>query len=218
MKPEARSMQLPFDVQEADRAIASADRAMAGVIEQHGPCKMTIIPVESPFEALFKSIIYQQLSTQSATAIYNRVLHLFDTGIPSPEATLKLSDEALRGAGMSRQKIAYMRDLASKSVEGIVPGLAELDTLSDQEILERLTAVHGIGRWTVEMLLMFSMGRPDILPSTDLGIRKGFQEVYAHEALPKPRQIETYGERWRPYRTIASWYLWRVVDGDNEAW
>ncbi len=211
-------MNLPFDVQEADRVISSVDDAMAGVIDRHGPCKMSIIPVQSPFESLFKSIIYQQLSTQSATAIYNRVLNLFDNGIPSAHVTLKLTDEELRGAGMSRQKISYMRDLAEKTTEGIVPPLEELDVLSDSEILDRLTAVHGIGRWTVEMLLMFSMGRPDILPSTDLGIRKGFQQVYGHQELPKPKQIEKYGERWRPYRTIASWYLWRVVDGDNDAW
>ena len=211
-------MELPFDVRAADRTIASSDEVMARIIDAYGPCEMTIIPVQSPFEALFKSIIYQQLSTQSATAIYNRVLALFDEGTPSARLTLTLTDEDLRGAGMSRQKIAYMRDLAAKSVEGIVPALKELKQLSDGEILDRLTAVHGIGRWTVEMLLMFSMGRPDILPSTDLGIRKGFQRVYEHENLPKPREIEKHGERWRPYRTIASWYLWRVVDGDNEAW
>ncbi len=211
-------MELPFDVKEADRVISSVDEAMAGVIERYGPCKMSLNVVQSPFQALFKSIIYQQLSTQSATSIYNRVLQLFDTGVPSPQVTLNLTDEELRGAGMSRQKISYMRDLAVKTAEGTVPSLEELDRLPDEEILERLTAVHGIGRWTVEMLLMFSMGRPDILPSTDLGIRKGFQQVYGHEELPKPRQIEKYGELWRPYRTIASWYLWRVVDGENDAW
>ncbi len=211
-------MELPFDIKEADRAIADADEHMARIIAIHGPCKMTVSPVESPFEALFKSIIYQQLSTRSATAIYNRVLDLFEGNMPAPRATLALPDEAMRGAGMSKQKVAYTKDLALKSVEGTVPDIQELKGLSDEEIVTRLTEVRGIGKWTVEMLLMFSMGRPDILPSTDLAIRKGFQQVYGHETLPKPTEIDRFGERWRPYRTIASWYLWRVVDGDNAEW
>ena len=211
-------MELPFDVKEADEALAQADQHMAKIIARYGPCQMTIRPVSSPFESLFRSIIFQQLSTASATAIYNRVAALFADEIPTPTAALALSDEAMRGAGMSKQKIAYTRDLAAKSDEGVVPTLAELHTLSDEEILSRLTSVKGIGRWTVEMLLMFSLGRPDVLPSTDLVIRKGFQQVYGHEELPKPKEIDKFGERWRPYRTIASWYLWRVIDGDNDAW
>ncbi len=211
-------MELPFDVKTADRAIADADEHLARVIAKHGPCAMTIRPVKSPFEALFRSIIYQQLSTQSATAIYNRVLGLFDNGQPTPELMLASPEEELRGAGMSRQKVKYAKDLALKSTQGTVPLMSELELLSDQEIIERLTAVHGIGRWTVEMLLMFSMGRPDVLPSTDLAVRKGFQIVYGHEELPKPKEIDRFGECWRPYRSIASWYLWRVVDGDNAEW
>ena len=211
-------MELPFDVHHADQVIAKADSTMAKVISQYGPCKMTIRPVNNPFESLFRSIIFQQLSTASATAIFDRVAGLFKSGVPSPDETLALSDEVLRNVGMSRQKIAYTRDLAAKSIEGVVPTLKELHALPDQEILDRLTAVKGIGRWTVEMLLMFSMGRPDILPSTDLAIRKGFQLVFGQEHLPKPREIDQYGERWRPFRSVASWYLWRVIDGDNDAW
>lgn len=211
-------MELPFDVNKADTALSEVDQQLAEVIAQYGPCQMTVRPVSDPFESLFRSIIFQQLSTASATAIYNRVVNFFDAGIPTPAATLALSEEEMRSAGMSKQKIAYTRDLAQKSTEGIVPDLEELHTLNDEEILTRLTAVKGIGRWTVEMLLMFSLGRPDVLPSTDLAIRKGFQQVYGHEELPKPKEIDKFGELWRPYRTIASWYLWRVIDGDNEAW
>ncbi len=211
-------MELPFDVVEADKALSQADQQLAKVIAQYGPCQMTIRPVSSPFESLFRSIIFQQLSTASATAIYNRVAALFENEIPTPTAALALSAEDMRGAGMSKQKIAYTQDLAIKSEEGVVPSLGELHSLTDEEILSRLTSVKGIGRWTVEMLLMFSLGRPDVLPSTDLVIRKGFQQVYGYEELPKPKEIDTFGERWRPYRTIASWYLWRVIDGDNDAW
>ena len=211
-------MELPFDVKAAEQALSSADPQMAAVIEAYGPCTMTITPFQSPFESLFKTIIFQQLSTASANAIFGRVLTLFDGESPTPKTTLGIADEAFRGAGMSKQKIRYARDLAEKTIAGTVPEMTALAALSDQEIIERLSAVHGIGRWTVEMLLMFNMGRPDILPSTDLVIRKAFQQIYKHEELPKPKAIDAFGERWRPYRSIASWYMWRVVDGDNDAW
>ncbi len=211
-------MELPFDVKAAEAALASADPRMGEIIEAYGPCTMTITSLQSPFESLFKTIIFQQLSTASANAIFGRVLALFDGKAPTPDRTLVIADEAYRGAGMSKQKIRYVRDLAQKTLEGTVPEMAALAHLSDQEIIERLSAVHGIGRWTVEMLLMFNMGRPDILPTTDLVIRKAFQQIYNHEALPKPKAIDAFGERWRPYRSIASWYMWRVIDGDNDAW
>lgn len=211
-------MELQCDVHEATRALSKADADLAKVIDQFGPCTMTIRSINGPFEALFRSIIFQQLSTQSATAIHGRAIGLYDNNLPTPKQTLQIEDEAFRSVGMSRQKIKYTRDLAAKSIEGVVPEMSQLHKLSDQEIIERLTQVHGIGRWTVEMLLMFSMGRPDVLPSTDLAIRKGFQQVYNFTDLPKPKEIDQYGTRWQPYRTIASWYLWRVVDGDNDEW
>lgn len=211
-------MELPFDVEAAEKALASADPVMGNVIAQYGPCAMTITPFQSSFASLFRTIIYQQLSTASANAIFSRVLALFEGEGPTPVATLALEDDAYRAAGMSRQKIKYARDLAQKTLDGTVPEVAALAHLSDQEIITRLSAVHGIGRWTVEMLLMFNMGRPDILPSTDLVIRKAFQQIYDHTELPKPKAIDAFGERWRPYRSIASWYMWRVIDGENAAW
>ncbi len=211
-------MELPFDVEAAEKVLTSVDPLMGEVIAAHGPCAMTITPFQSSFQSLFRTIIFQQLSTASANAIFGRVLALFEDNIPTPAATLDMAADAFRGAGMSRQKIKYAQDLAQKTLEGTVPEVSALAHLTDQEIIERLSAVHGIGRWTVEMLLMFNMGRPDILPSTDLAIRKGFQQIYKHEDLPKPKAIDAFGERWRPYRSIASWYMWRVVDGDNAAW
>ncbi len=136
----------------------------------------------------------------------------------TPDALLVLPDDALRGAGLSRNKLAAARDLADKTLDGTVPPLDVLHALPDDEIQRRLCAVRGIGRWTVEMLLIFNMGRPDVLPSTDLGVRKGFQLVTGTEELPAPRALDAHGERWRPYRSVASWYLWRLVDGDNSDW
>lgn len=211
-------MQLPFDLEKAEKVLAEADGEMAKAIEQYGSPTLTLETMESPFAALYRSILFQQLSTRSATAIFNRVKALYKNDTPAPKQTLEIADEVFRGAGLSRQKIKYVRDLALKTIEGTVPPLSELEKCTDDEIVERLTAVHGIGRWTVEMLLIFSMGRPDVLPVTDLAIRKGFQALYKTPDLPAPRDITRYGEKWRPYRSIASWYLWRVVDGDNDAW
>ena len=211
-------MDLLFDINKADKTLAEADPAMAGVIARYGPCGMAVQDISSTFASLLRSIVFQQLSTASANAIYSRVVALFDEKEPFPERIPILDDESLRGAGLSKQKIAYLRDLADKTLKGIVPPLDVLIDLPDAEILKRLTQVHGIGRWTVEMLLMFSLGRPDVLPATDLALQKGFQQIYETPDLPKPRAIEQFGERWRPYRTVASWYLWRVIDGDNPAW
>jgi len=137
------------------------------------------------------------------------------SGFPTPEEILALDKTKLRGAGLSRQKTVAVKDLAAKTLDGTVPPLAKLRRMGEEEILERLTQVHGIGEWSVQMFLMFRLGRPDVLPIHDLGIRKGFQIVYGHEDVPKPQAILEYGERWRPYRSIASWYLWRAADEES---
>lgn len=211
-------MSLPYDLEHAVQTLADADKCLARVIRVVGPCRLELRAIDSPFEALLRAIIFQQLSTKAASTIYDRVLDLFPARVPTPLAIRETPDDTLRGAGMSRAKIASANDLASRTIAGDVPGLKALHSMEDDEIISKLSEVRGIGRWTVEMLLIFSTGRPDVLPSTDLGVRKGFRDAYKHEALPAFKELEAFGERWRPYRSVASWYLWRVVDSENEAW
>ena len=160
-----------------------------------------------------EAIVYQQLTGKAAATIFARLLAIFpDTPErPTAEQLLGASDEQLRGAGLSRSKLLSLRDLARKSVNGELPILPEIHDLADEAIIERLTEVRGIGRWTVEMLLIFRLGRPDVLPADDYGLRKGFAIAYGRE-LPSRKELETYGLRWKPYRSVASWYLWRAVE------
>lgn len=202
-----------FDAASALRHLRRADPALAAVIRRTGRCGLAPRMRGTPFEELLEAIVYQQLSGKAAGTIHGRVCALFPAsrGI-SPAALLDTPDEALRGAGLSRGKLAAARDLAVKTLEGLVPAARELRRMPDDEIVARLTAVRGVGRWTVEMLLIFRLGRPDVLPIHDLGIQKGFRATYRTRQLPKPPRIERYGERWRPFRTVASWYLWRAAD------
>lgn len=211
-------MSLPFDLEHAVQTLADADKRLARVMRVVGPCRLELRPINSPFDALLRAIVFQQLSTKAASTIYNRVLDLFPGREPTPRAVLDTPDDTLRGAGMSRAKIASANDLSARSIAGHVPDLEALHGMEDNEIVSKLSEIRGIGRWTVEMLLIFSMGRPDVLPSTDLGVRKGFREAYQLETLPEFKELEAYGECWRPYRSVASWYLWRVVDSENSEW
>ncbi len=209
-------MSLSFDLLEADRALRVGDPRFAALIDRHGPCRFKPDGAQSPFAALAESIAYQQLTGKVAATIFSRVLALYrPKRFPRPEDLLATSDEALRAAGLSRSKIAAMKDLALKTMDGTVPTLAQLRRLEDEAIVERLTAVRGIGRWTAEMLLIFHLGRPDVLPASDYGVRKGFQRAFRTRALPTPAQVLRRGERWRPYRTVASWYLWRAIDNPD---
>ena len=164
------------------------------------------------FEALLRAIVYQQLSGRAAGAIHTRVLALFEDGRPTPPALAAMSEERLRASGLSRAKAAAARDLAEKTIARIVPGGRALRGMSDDEITARLVQVRGVGRWTVEMLLMSYLARPDVLPATDLGVRRGFARIQGLEALPAPADLLAHGERWRPWRTVAAWYLWRAAD------
>jgi len=203
---------LSFDIHEAERILRAADPKLAPLMERHGPFRLRARVSQSPFAALAESIAYQQLTGKAAATIFSRVLALYrPKRFPSPEDILATRDEALRSAGLSRAKVAAVKDLSLKTIEGTVPALAKLRRLDDEEIVERLTAVRGIGRWTVEMLLI-QIGRPDVLPANDYGIRKGFQRAFGTRGLPTPAQVLRRGERWRPYRTVASWYLWRAID------
>jgi DNA-3-methyladenine glycosylase II len=177
-----------------------------------GPFNLSVKAKISPFEALMSSIVYQQLNGKAASTILGRVVALYPKKkFPKPEDILKTSDRALRSAGLSRNKTLAVKDLAQKTLDGVVPTPKMIAKLSDEEIIERLVTIRGIGRWTVEMLLI-KMGRFDVLPTTDYGIRQGFKLVYKKRDLPTPKALALYGERWRPYRTVASWYLWRVLD------
>lgn len=204
-----------YDPAEAVRHVASADPVLARLISRAGPFAMQLRPLQSPFEALARNIIYQQLHGKAAAAIHARVLA--GRKRLRPADILGATDEELRGAGLSAAKTAALRDLAAKASDGTVPTLARLRRMTDEEIVARLTAVRGVGRWTVEMLLMFGLGRPDVLPVGDYAVRKGFAETYGLAEMPRPKELEAFGERWRPYRSVASWYMWRALELDKPA-
>ena len=192
----------------------TADAVLARLIRQVGPFRMTINQTQDVFLALAESIVYQQLHGKAAATIFKRVCDLFPRsgGHFTARDICRCSDERLRGAGLSLNKMLALRDLAAKTLDGTLPAMSELALLDDEAIIERLTAVRGIGRWTVEMLLMFRLARPDVLPVDDYGVRKGFMLAYNKPAMPSPRELKSYGQRWVPYRSVASWYLWRAAD------
>jgi DNA-3-methyladenine glycosylase II len=181
------------------------------VVAKHEPYPTTFEKQRDPYRALVRAVVFQQLSGKAASTIHGRVLALFpDKDHPEPADILAVADELLRGAGLSRQKIAAIRDISQKRLEGVIPEARALSKLSDDEVVERLTAARGVGRWTVEMYLMFTLGRPDILPVDDLGVRKGAEKLYARTFTPK--ELAAYGERWTPHRSAAAWHLWRIAD------
>lgn len=188
-----------------------ADPDLARVIAQVGPCRFTARAEGTHFDALVRSIIYQQLSGKAAATIHGRVLDIFGGRAPTPAELAATPDETLRAAGLSRQKLSYLKDLASRVASGAVP-LDHLDSLPDDEIIAALVQVKGIGRWTAQMFLMFRLGRPNVLPELDLGIQKGIQRAYRLRSLPKPERVRKIGAKWAPYSTVACWYLWRSLD------
>jgi 3-methyladenine DNA glycosylase/8-oxoguanine DNA glycosylase len=169
-----------------------------------------------PFDALAESIAYQQLSGKAAATIWKRVRALFPGKHLDPELVLKMPDRKLRGAGLSRSKVAALKDLAAKTIDGTVPSARALAKMTDEEIIERLIAVRGIGRWTVEMLLLFDLGRPDVWPVHDYGVQKGFAKTFGRRKLPKPKQLMQLGEKFRPHRSVAAWYFWRALDAPEK--
>ncbi len=204
-------MTLSYDPEAAIRGLIRSDRRLGAVIEQIGTFALELFSYRNAFEALTRSIIYQQLAGHAAQAIHERLLGTFPRRRhPGPEQILALSDEQLRAIGLSKAKTMAIRDLASRARNGALPSNRELEHMSDESIVESLCAVRGIGPWTVQMLLIFYLARPDVLPATDLGVRKGFQYTYRKRDLPPPKAILAFGQRWRPYRSVASWYLWRA--------
>jgi DNA-3-methyladenine glycosylase II len=221
-----------YDSDQAVAELSAADPKLAKLIERAGPFTMRISSTQSPFEALVESIVYQQLHGKAAATIHKRLIASFgEPGpagelVPHPTAQhiLDAPNQQLRAAGLSANKLLAIRDLAAKTLDGTVPTLAQVRRMSDDAIIEHLIQVRGIGKWTVEMFLIFRLGRPDVLPTSDYGVRKGFALTFGKlkpadkvtpAELPKPEVMEKRAERWRPWRSIASWYLWRACDLAN---
>ena len=196
--------------------LAATDPRMAQLIARSLRYSVKPERLIRPFDALAESIAYQQLSGKAAATIWKRVRALYPRRkYLDPKQILETPDEMLRAAGLSRSKVAAVKDLAAKTIDGTVPSARRLARMSDEEIIARLITVRGIGRWTVEMLLLFDLGRPDVWPVDDYGVRKGFAKTFGKRKLPKPKQLMKLGEKWRPHRSVAAWYLWRALDTDG---
>ena len=228
----SRTRKPSYDTAAALKHLSAADPKLARLIQLAGPFTMRIAGTQSPFEALVESIIYQQLHGKAAATIHRRLIESFAPVLtlevagthPSPQQILDCPNEQLRAAGLSANKSLALRDLAAKTIDGTVPTLTRIRRMSDEAIIEHLTQVRGIGRWTVEMFLIFRLSRPDILPTSDYGVRKGFALTFqglkpttkvTPALLPTPAEMERRAKRWQPWRSVASWYLWRACDLAN---
>lgn len=207
------TLHAPFDPTPALAAITAADPEFGAAIRRVGPVVRHAARRGTPFQTLLRSIVFQQLSGKAAGTIHGRVCALFPRNTPTPALVVRVNSESLRAAGLSRAKTLAVQDLAARTLDGTVPPTTSaMRRLDEEEIIQRLTAVRGVGRWTVEMFLMFRLGRTDVLPVTDLGIQKGYAVAFGKRKLPTPAQLLRRGERWRPWRTVASWYLWALSD------
>lgn len=213
MKTTTEKPTLPFDYIAAHEFLTRNDPHLADVITRTGEFQFKLDECDSVYESLLEAIVYQSISGKAAAKIFSRIQALGANGIcPTPAEILKTRIPALRKAGLSKAKALAMKDLAQKTIDGIVPTLDAAQKMSDEELVERLISVRGIGAWTVEMFLIFRLGRPDVLPIHDYGVQKGFALTYGKKVIPKPRELAAFGERWRPYRTVASWYMWRAIE------
>lgn len=197
---------------DALRHLSTIDSVMSSVIKKVGPIDLKPRRL-TPFQSIIHAIIHQQLSGNVAKAIYNRFVALSGNGnFPTPTEIMNMTPETMRGAGLSKAKVNYIKAVAEMALSGSIPSLKECDKLSDKEIKNKLMEIKGVGPWTVEMLLIFNLGRLDVLPIHDLGVRKGFQIAYRKRKLPTPEQLEKHGKKWKPYRTMATLYLWGAAD------
>lgn len=203
---------LPFNAVAAAKYVSAKDKKMAQLISYVGPCRLELMEMHNCFETLIESIVYQQLTAKAASTILGRVKGLYGDKFPSPAQLLKTKDQDLRSVGLSGAKAAALKDLAEKTLNGDLPEIDMLHSMEDDEIVEKLSSVRGIGEWTVQMLLIFKLGRPDVMPSNDYGVRKGYARTFKLKELPAPKELLRLSEKWRPYRTIASWYLWRSLE------
>jgi len=212
MNSTTSNLPLPFDHVEAHAHLSKIDQHLARVIAQVGGFHFKLDECDSVYESLLEAIMHQSIAGKAAQAIFARIKALgTDGNCPTPEELLRVPKAKLRKAGLSKAKVAAVRDLAQKTIDGVVPTLEAAEKMSDQELVERLISVRGIGAWTVEMFLIFRLGRPDVLPIHDYGVQKGYAITYRKRKIPKPKELLKFGERWRPYRTVASWYMWRAV-------
>lgn len=211
MNASESKLLLPFDHVEAHAFLSRTDERLSALIQRVGAFQFKLDECDSVYESLLEAIVYQSISGKAAATIFERVKALGSNGCPNPEEILRARTQALRKAGLSKAKILAAKDLARKTMDGIVPTLAEAETMSNEELIARLISVRGIGAWTVEMFLIFRLGRPDVLPIHDYGVQKGYALTYGKRRIPKPKELLKFGERWRPYRTVASWYMWRAV-------
>jgi DNA-3-methyladenine glycosylase II len=196
---------------EAEKHLSDVCKRFAKIVPKHEPYPTKFPKSKDPYRALVRAVVFQQLSGKAANTIHTRMIALFpDKEHPDPEDIIKADETLLRSAGLSRQKIAAIKDVSLKRLEGVIPEARQLSRMGNDEIIERLTAARGVGRWTVEMYLMFTLGRPDVLPIDDLGVRKGAEKLYKREFTPKT--LGAYGERWAPFRSAAAWHLWRLMD------
>ncbi len=203
-----------FATEDAIAHLCDSSARMRRMIERIGPFQMEVRATPSVFAALAQSVVYQQLHGKAAATIFERLCQLFPRPSAGPTAAglIELDDATLRSAGLSRNKTLALRDLAARTLAKEIPTIKQAARLDNETLITQLTAVRGIGRWTVEMLLMFRLGRPDVLPVDDFGVRKGYMLTFGKKEMPTPRELARYGERWAPYRTVASWYMWRAAD------
>ena len=202
---------VPDPFADATAHLSAADPALAALIARIGPCTLQPAPRE-PYEALVRAIAHQQLHGRAAEAILGRMLALHGGAFPSPPALEAMEDAALRACGFSGGKVRALRDICTRAADGLVPTAAEAAALPDDELIARLVAIRGVGRWTVEMLLIFTLGRPDVLPVDDFGVREGWRRIKGLDAQPRPRELAAIGQAWAPWRSTAAWYLWRAAD------
>src|SRR4029077_14026385 len=213
MTTNALPSNLAFDLPEAVRHLCERDECLKRLVAETVPFEIDVADAQSPYEVLMESITYQSISGKAAATIFGRIKALGENGRPpTPTKMLKIPSAKLRKAGLSGAKVAAMKDLAKKTMEGIVPTHEQALLLSDDELVERLVSVRGVGAWTVEMFLIFRLGRPDVLPVHDLGVKKGWSVAYGKRHMPTPKELLKFGERWRPYLTVASWYMWRAFE------
>ena len=197
----------------AHNHLSKSDPVMRRLIREHGRCDLKPDKRRPPFQSLVLAVAHQQLNGKAANSILARFKKLFPgRKFPRPEDLASVTDEQIRACGFSAAKIRAIRDIAEKTLAGVVPDSRRIAALSDDEIIARLTEVRGVGRWTVEMLLIFQLGRPDVLPADDFGVRTGFRLAYKRREMPKPKELLAFGERWKPHRTTAAWYLWCAAD------
>ena len=202
----------------AHRHLSKRDPVMRRLIREHGKCDLVPEKRRSPFQSLVQAVAHQQLNGTAANTILTRFKKMFPgRKFPHPEDLAKVTDAQIRACGFSFAKIKSIRDIAAKALDGTIPSSRRIVKLPDDEIVARLTEVRGVGRWTVEMLLIFQLGRPDVLPVGDFGVRSGFRVAYKKRAMPKPKDLLKFGERWRPHATTAAWFLWCAADAAKDA-